>query len=400
MPHRLSLPRFLGLLVWAVSIVIIVSAAGRVLARLHRPVVLLYLGVPPSVALAAGDIVYLSTPEGLEAIGEVAEGPDGGRVPLAIDRRHFSRLRSSTSAVCWRTPLSTSATLDALFPPTIQRAAAERIAADWRVHDERLADAWGPLVVDLSAAYLRLISDDVERALQRREDQLWHIMEWHGRTLAQVWPDVQDQLSPIIQEHLTPVLGRLMKDAISDAPKMAIGYNLARGRQEQAYRIMLDWLADYLARVPEKDRQELNEALRITWEKARENPRIVEPLAKVGRHVLEDQRLRDILTDIYREAITDNPKTAEFLRTRVLESDEVRDRVHALVDAFAPTAKHLAALCLFDEDGTTRPEIVHLVRSTALRRQMAWVTLVVQEPDGPPLEVGAVIVAAAAGGDG
>lgn len=400
MPHTRSIQRILGAIVWIVAIIALSSSLFRVYARTSRPVVRLNLHVPDSTSTRPGDIVYLSTDKGLEAVGEVAAIPEPGKIALEIRATAFGQLRESTTAVCWRTPMSTAHTLDALFPPMIQRAAAEKVVSDWQLQDERLAAAWGPLIVDLSASYLRLISEDIESALRSREERLWYITEWHGRSLAEIWPGVQEQLNPIMQEHLTPVLGRLMSEAISDAPKMSIGYNLARGRNEQAYQLMLDWLTDYLARIPEKDRKELNAAILTTWEKARDNPRIVEPLRKIGRDVLEDQRLREVLTDVYRQAITENPKTADFLRSQVMESKEVRDKFYALVDAFAPTAKHLAALCLFDESGTTRPEIVHLVRSVALRRQMSWVTLMVNDPNSPPISPDATIVAATAGGDG
>ena len=39
-----------------------------------------------------------------------------------------------------------------------------------------------------------------------------------------------------------------------------------------------------------------------------------------------------------------------------------------------PTQR-VAAICLFDENGATRPEVVHLVRSIALQRRVSWVTL-------------------------
>jgi len=57
----------------------------------------------------------------------------------------------------------------------------------------------------------------------------------------------------------------------------------------------------------------------------------------------------------------------------------------------------VAAICLFDENGATRPEVVHLVRSIALRRRVSWVTLENVEPDGERLPPNALIQASILG---
>lgn len=384
----------MGAAVWVLAAFAALTSAYVLHARTSRPVRELRIQVPPQTPLASGDLVYLATDRGLDPIGEVVRRPDSqGLVALAIEPAGFARLTRGTSATCWETPLSTEATLNALLPPSIQRTAAERIATDWKNQDSELAATWGPLAAELSAAYVRLISDDVEAALKSREAALLHIAQWHGRSLLVEWPQIQAHLRPKLQKHLTPVLGRLLSEAVTDAPKMSIAWNLARGKHEDAYRLMLDWLTEYLANIPDKDRAELGQAVRQVWDEARNDPAIVDPIAKFGRNLIEDQRLRELLTDVYREAISDNPKTAEFLRAQVLESPEVREKFYALVDAFGPTARHVAATCLFDESGATRPEVVHITRSIALKRKMAWVTLTPGAAGGGPFSADVPLVA-------
>ena len=100
-----------------------------------------------------------------------------------------------------------------------------------------------------------------------------------------------------------------------------------------------------------------------------------------------------MLAQIHREAVAENPRTAEFLRTEVLESPRIREQMYAFIEAFAPTARSVLAMCLFDETGRTRNEIVHLLRSAALGRNVAWVTLEPGGPDGGALKAGSVLKA-------
>jgi hypothetical protein len=138
---------------------------------------------------------------------------------------------------------------------------------------------------------------------------------------------------------------------------------------------MLDWLADYLATMSDEDKAEFAEAVDRTWQTAREDEILVSRLTEMGRGILEDRNLRDVLTQIYREAVADNPQTPEFLRSEVLGSERMREQMYAFIEAFAPTARNVLAICLFDETGRTRSEVAHLVRSAALGRSVAWVTL-------------------------
>jgi hypothetical protein len=345
-------------------------------ARVSRPMHHLVLEAPGDTALASGDLVFLTTDAGLEHIGEVTDVSTGRiRATLAVEPPAFQRLTASTRATCWRTPLSAEEMVPALLPSTIQQKVAERIAADWYEHEEEVASTWAPLVRELASAYLEAISDDVEASFQRHQDELWTITKSHGRAIAAEWPAIQERLGPILQQHLTPVLARLMHEAIAEAPKVAIAWNIARGKNDEAFRCMLDWLADYLATMSDEDKAEFAEAVDRTWQTAREDEILVSRLTEMGRGILEDRNLRDVLTQIYREAVADNPQTPEFLRSEVLGSERMREQMYAFIEAFAPTARNVLAICLFDETGRTRSEVAHLVRSAALGRSVAWVTL-------------------------
>jgi hypothetical protein len=193
------------------------------------------------------------------------------------------------------------------------------------------------------------------------------------------------------------VLAGQMNDAVAGAPKFSIAWHVARGRNAEAFQLMLDWIADYLVEMPEEEREEMREAIRATWDAARADPILAEHFAVLGREILEDEQLRDVLLTIYREAVAENPRTGEFLQKRIVESELLRKHLYELIELFAPTAQSVAALCLFDEAGATRPEIVHLVRSIALRRRVAWVTLTTRDPNATPLAEGETLQADAGG---
>ncbi len=398
MPSRRAISITLGAGLWLAALATVGLAVYTVHARVRRPVQPLALEVPEGAALAEGDSVFLEAAAGLQRIGEVREVRDGsGVVSLAIDPVAFDRLSVSTKAVCWRTPLSAEDVLGLLLPEDVQRAVGRRIAEGWRAHQPQVAAAWRPIASELASAYLRAVRGDLEAAVQRHEGELWAVAKTHGRALVARWPEVQARLRPILQEYLTPVLSRLMSEALDEAPTVSIAWNVARGHDAEALRRTLDWLADFLAQMSDEDRAEVAEAVRATWDQALDDPILAERLSEIGHGILSDEQLWDLVTQIYREAIADNPHTAEFFRSEVLDAPRVREQFYALIETYAPTVRNVFALCLFDDEGATRPEVVYVVRSTTLGRNVAWVTLHADGAAADRLEPGAVLRATAGG---
>lgn len=389
---------FLGAIACTAALAALGASLHTVYARSARPMHHLRIAAPFHHGLRIGDPVYAQRDHGLERAGEVrAVDPAARQVTLAIFPAAWKILNASTRAVCWRSPLSAEDALQALFPPVLQNVAAERIQADWKKHDDELAAIWRPILADLMTAFLETVSADLEAAVQRHETDLAEVATRHGQALVAHWPTIQARLQPILREHVTPILGELTSAALAEAPKLNIGWHIARGRFADAFQLMLDWLAEYLTNLPEADRARLNAALQRAWEEARHDPTLAETFSRLGRDILQDPHLQDTLADIYREAVTDNPQVGEFLRTQIMDNERLRDPFYALVDRFAPTAQSLAAMVLFNDTGATRPEIVHLVRSTALRRRVAWVTLETPQDAADPLPPAALLQAAAGG---
>ena len=389
--HQRYLSLILGGLLWVCAMGMVIGSVHTVRARTHRHASLLTLCVPHAVGLLPGDQVFLTTNAGLERIGEVTHVGENDRIELALSPEAFTRLDTFTQATCWRTPLSAEQTLPSLLPKMVQRRVAERIAMDWRQHEDQLSEAWMPLARELASAYFSAISDDVEASFRRHQEEVWAITRTRARAIAAEWPAIEEQLGPILQEHLTPVLGRLMQEALSDAPKISIAWSVARGQHADAFQHMLDWLANYLATMSDQDKDELATALQCTWDAARADPMLADRLSQIGRGILEDPQLRDVLTRIFREAVVENPETAAFLQREVKESPRVRAEMYAFIEAFAPTARSVLAVCLFDEEGRTRPEIAHLLRWASLGRNVAWVTLETGGGDHTALSAGSTL---------
>lgn len=393
---------FLGCCIWAAGIFAVVNSVYQVTARGMRPGVGLRVqidggGGAPDTGLRPGDNVFLDTDSGLSRIGEVEMIRQDG-IHLKLEPQAFAQLAAGTRATCWRTPLSAEAAITGLLPSDVQEQMVAEITQSWRQHEQALLAAWKPIATDLTMEFLEVVGDELRAAVRLREPQLAQIGRSAVDSLVTRWPAFQARLNPILERHLTPVVSRLLNDAIDDAPKITIAYKLWRGHTAEAIEQVLDWLAEYLAELPEADRRELRAALLNTWEAARADPRLVELLADAGRELRDDPRLHRVLEEVYREAIADNPQTAQFIRERLVESPEIRRQIYAFVELFGPTARRLAALCLFDASGSTRPEVVHLVRSIALRRRIAWVTLQTPPVAEPGLQPGAAIAGVLGGG--
>lgn len=352
------------------------------------------LQLAPGDRCGEGDLVFLTTDDGLDAVGVVFSHPaQPHTVRLELEVEVFDGLTSSTQAFCRQTPFSVEEAVNTLLPPAVQQQAAELIAMDWQRLRDNLAEAWEPIIAELATAYLKDVGIELEAAIKKRDKEFWEVSVRHGQALSAEWPAIQERLTPILQRHLTPVLSELVQNALSDVPKMSIAWEVAKGNNADAFRLMLDWLTDYLSAMPEDDVAEMGLAVRKTWEAARQDADLVQRFERLGHGVLEDQQLRELLIQVYREAISRNARTADFIQTQVLESPDVRKRMYEFLDALAPTARKVAAVCLFDSNGATRPEVVHIVRSVGFRRRVSWVTLRDGSESDPPILENAILIA-------
>jgi len=273
----------LGIAVWAITLTGLSMAGYAVYESTTRPSVTYTLNTNTPLQLQPGDLVYLQTGSGLQSAGEiitVTHNQSALTVILKPDKA--KQINTSTLATVWQTPFSAEDALDALLPPDIQDDIAAQIAAEWQVHQAALSAIWNPIVAEIATDFLTQVHPQIELALQKREDILWHIAQAHGQRLSQHWPAIQQELSPILQQHLTPVLARLINEALVEAPKLNIAWLIARGRFGDAYQQMLDWMTQYLTQLPEEDKQALLDAVHTTWQTARNNPTISDIFSTYG----------------------------------------------------------------------------------------------------------------------
>lgn len=387
-----------GLLLWLAAGTVVIGSFNTVQRRVERNTENVSIALPPEVRVRPGDAVYLSSDAGLQHVGEVASvDEEGGEAALALEPGTRGRLNATSTATCWEAPLPVEEALPVLFPRSIQDRMAAELVEEWGKRKVRMMAAWAPVVRNLAETYVDLIRHDIQLALERRNDDLWQISKKHGEEVIASWPRLQRALGPIMEEHLTPVLSRLLNDAIAEAPKISIAWSVARGRNEEAYQKMLNFLGEYLATISTSDKAELERAIERTWRHAKDDQRLQQEVAALARSVLEDQELRTLITEVYEEAIVDNPRTTAFLRNRVLESPEVKGHLYDLVEEIAPMAEQMLTIWLFDTKGRTRPEIVQFVRSTALDRNVSWVTLERGDRNGPALREDDILLSGARG---
>lgn len=385
--------RILGGALWISALGLILGSAWGVRARAMRQQNTIVLEAPEHHRLRPGDVVYERTPTGMQRIGEVSIcGPTSTRVKLAIGPEAYARMTTASTVACWRTPLSAEESIETLLPPAIQEDIARCIAADWKARESEFLTVWRPMVAELARAYMSVVGAEIERVLFEQQDDIAGVSSHVMRKLSAHWPAIQRRLSPILRAHLTPVLSRLMDKALDDAPKTRIAWHIYRNDSAEALQLMLDWLTKYLAELTPHDREALAVALHKTWASAAHDEQLAAALNELGSALAEDEELRELLRDIYHEVIADNPRTAEFIRTRVIESPTVRTEMYRLLEWFGPTARQVAKIVLFN-DGYTRPEVVHLLRSAALRRKISWVTIDTPTIPAEPLAPGTLLTA-------
>jgi len=369
-------PLALGAAMWLAAAGALCGSAWTVCGRAIRPTQAMRFPAEERHFLSPGDAVYAATDSGLRQVGEVSWA-EAGAVGLSVYPGEADALRGA-KATFWHTPLSAEDTVSALMPPDIQAKVAAHMAEMWAESGGDIVRAWRPVTTDLASDYFEAVWPDVAEAVRIRQTELREIAGRHILASGEDWAAIHRRLRPILREHLTPVLGRLAGDALSEAPKAGLAWDVAKGAAsgdyDAAYSRLLDWLGDYLTNMPEEDRRELYSALRATCDAAGRDEELKRRVASIAGRIRDDRELAALAVDVWREAVAENPKTAEFLRDRIVNDRGVRQEVYRTIEVMGPTMKRVLAETLFDR-GSTRPEVVHFVRSVALGRRVSWVTL-------------------------
>jgi hypothetical protein len=123
---------------------------------------------------------------------------------------------------------------------------------------------------------------------------------------------------------------------------------------------------------------------RQVFEEVATSPEVREVLQRNLTHVVDDPEFRQVLWEIFREVLMDNPRLRQRLEER-WRGDEAQQAMQTAANYVEPSVRRIGDLLLGTREAGITPEFAQVLRNQILDKDCRW--LVLETPaHSPPLE--------------
>jgi len=342
----------------------------------------LELRLPSPTPLRPGDPILAADESGaLQQVGIVLRVDDDGRSAQAA---LFPSAPASQKVQAYyvSAPDSVEWVVRTLLPPERRKQIEDELAAVVREHHQELLQALRPVVENGVRDALAVLKHDLPTVIDHHRPQLQAIAtrfqteilkgELVPLVREQVWPIVRRDAEPLVREISAELWERISlwrfawRGALDHMPLVRgrdrVEMELQRFVDEEAAPILQSHQRDYLTVVE-----------RIVRDVA-ENDAVRAGFSKSFTRVATDPELRRVVNDILHEAVVDNPRFWQAVRS-TLASPEAQDAMRLAGDRFEPAVRRIGDIVLGTrEDGLT-PEFTKVLRQQVLLKDRQAIVL-------------------------
>ncbi len=259
-------------------------------------------------------------------------------------------------------------------------------------HDEILA-ALLPLVNQSLRDAFVVVERDLPASITRHSARIEELGRKYQKDIVEekITPLVKNEVWPIVQRHARPMAEEVGVELWSKLPKWGL-----------AWRKGVDYVPFTSGTRTEKRLREYidGEAMPVFENRAGDFVHVVQEIMKdVGRNeqfrkvmrdslaqMIDDPQLREVVWDIVREVIIDNPALGQAI-AKTWTSPEAKAVLDLAVSRVEPTINQLGHVLFGTREAGFTPEFARVLRAKILRKDRRWFVLVLPT-DTPPDAIG------------
>lgn len=382
---------------WIGARVLPAQASGRrVLADLwefatarRRVILLEFDGCWP---LDVGDPIYwmagLGTVEQVGEIRRIVADPLGGDpaappklIAQALLYPQAPPLSRASYLTYFTTPRSLTWVLETMLPPEKREHVAREIMVTYETYHADILQALQPVVLGGLADALEIVAADLAEAMDLRREVLTKLGRRYQTCLVEqeLLPLVRDTVWPLVRRQAEPLANQLGAELFARASLWRFGW-----------RMLYD-----ISPLPDKDltraewnrflqqegtpifRQHADDLLdlqRRVFEEIAASPEVRAALQRNWTRVVDDPEFRQILWDLFRDVLIDNPRLRQRLEER-WRSDEARQALQRAADCVEPNVRRIGDLLLGTREAGIAPEFAQVLRNQILDKDSRWLML-------------------------
>ncbi len=351
--------------------------------------------------IEVGDPIFVVEGNQVRRIGEIRSlrDPETGEPTRRADARAAEALFYSSAPAlpdgAKLTYYDSGRTMDwvlATMLPTEKRAeVAGLIKRAYAQHNEEILNALLPLVHQSLRDAFVVVERDLPASITRHSARIEELGRKYQKNIVEerITPLVKNEVWPIVQKHAKPMAEEVGQELWGRMPKWGL-----------AWRKGVDYVP-YTSGTRAKDRLDKyinEEAMPVFENRSGDFVKVVQEIMKdVGRNeqfrkvmrdslaqMIDDPELRQVVWDIVREVIIDNPALGEAI-AKSWSGPEAKAALNLAVSRVEPTINQIGHVLFGTREGGFTPEFARVLRAKILRKDRRWFVLVLPagtSPDG------------------
>lgn len=349
---------------------------------------------PTEVVLGVGDPVFLETGSGhIEPIGVISEldfpvDDSQSPVKLAWVKRAKIKFLSGLPPMTQEAHVeyhSTSASLGwigkTMLSPAKRKELTDLIVNAYTHHQDELLQTFQPLIKQTIADSAKIIRDEVAREISNHRQQIQAIgRRYQTEVLEQdILPILEDEIWPIIQEESQPLAELIGMEIWREVSVWRFGWrylydvaplpdkNLAskefdRFLQRKAVPILKSHLPEAI------------ELQKVLLTKISKNEKLKETLTDAGRKLFNDDEVKALVKEIFKNAIVDNQKLKQSIEA-TWRSESALAAMRIANDRLQPTVTEIGKALFGSPITGITPEFARVLRNRVLHKDERWLIL-------------------------
>jgi hypothetical protein len=279
--------------------------------------------------------------------------------------------------------------LATMLPDQKRAEVALLIKTAYAQHHEEILNALLPLVHQSLADAFVVVERDLPASITRHSARIEELGRKYQKNIIEekITPLVKNEVWPIVQKHAQPMAREVGEELWGKLPKWGL-----------VWRKSVDYVP-FTSGTRAEDRlnKYINEeAMPIFENRAGDFVGVVQAIMKdVGRNeqfrkvmrdsltqMIEDPELRQVVWEIVREVIIDNPALGEAI-AKTWTGPEAKEALNLAVRRVEPTINQIGHLLFGTKEGGFTPEFARVLRAKILRKDRRWFVLVLPTGSAP-----------------
>ena len=279
-------------------------------------------------------------------------------------------------------PDSTAWVLKTMLHEEKREELSDLIMDAFRKNQADIVDALKPVVKASLSDASSVIKDDIQKAFERRKDQLSELGDHYQTELVEkeLIPLVKDEIWPIVEEESRPLASKMGQEIWNQVSVFRFGWRYLYDKTplpekkltEKEFRRFVDEKA---IPILESHMGDVVEVQKTILQKVSENEKVRTKLSDSAKAIARDPKVQQLLSDVLQEVFIDNDRLQGVLRDN-WTSPEARKAMQLANDRLEPTITEIGVSLFGSPKEQITPEFAKVLRHRILHKDSRWFMLV------------------------